>query len=276
MVVLLTVNPALSLLLFRGQARNFTSIRWYHFPKSGGTTLRKRVYIMCQKEGFNMTSNYANYGMKDECKTMSFSCTKGNKVYIAYGHKNEEAEFLTPGTLNIIMLRKPLSWLLSRIQLADRQSKNVSSLINAIHKFTPKYFMYTDSKTNRLLMDWYEKIRKDVSSSETNGTTSFVSTHQLLAVSRSLHDLLQKNTLVLVTEQYARSMRLLSYIFDTNYLIPETSIDILNRAFDRQQDVSVGSYAEMKTLSSLLTPHDLFYYAAYEEFLRELEYAKLF
>eukprot|EP01041_Mallomonas_annulata_P007826 gene7826-16002_t len=308
-IIYITIFPVMaeSILLARGQARNFTQIKWYHFPKSGGTTIRKRLHEMCQREGFNLTTNYG--GLRDECSVIPFSCNKGKDVYIVYGHKQENAEFSSGNELNILMLREPLSWLLSRIQHGNRKTQklktndkkdngNTVSIVSAMHTYSGKYLMYTDTITKTLLMRWYEEARRDVMgnrsglSSSTSSTTTLDSSssssssgsamRRHLEVTRRLQTLMRGNTLVLVMEHFEQSLRLLAHAFDSLSMLPVTNTntasstgDRQNQAMDWQEKVSVGSYSELKAVSRLLAPHQTLYQAAYDEFLRELEYANL-
>jgi hypothetical protein len=59
--------------LTHAAALHYPIVRWYHFPKTGGTSLRLRLHRFCRLARHNLT---AHYGLSDECG-LPFACHQG-------------------------------------------------------------------------------------------------------------------------------------------------------------------------------------------------------
>lgn len=57
----------------RGIGLQFRRVLWYHFPKTGGTSMRFLLHGFCRQHNLNLT---AHYGLPDECAT-PFACHSG-------------------------------------------------------------------------------------------------------------------------------------------------------------------------------------------------------
>lgn len=58
----------------RGVGLQYPRVLWYHFPKTGGTSMRYLLHGFCQQTHLNMTSYY---GLLDECNGTPFACNTG-------------------------------------------------------------------------------------------------------------------------------------------------------------------------------------------------------
>ena len=115
----------------RGEGLQFSRVLWYHFPKTGGTTMRFMLHNFCKAKGLNLTSWY---GLENGCHAVKRSCHVGKRVYFEYGHQIPDFDVydsllaptksstlpLPSRRLFVFMIREPLAWVLSRKQHAIR------------------------------------------------------------------------------------------------------------------------------------------------------------
>lgn len=269
-----------------GEGRNFHDIIWYHFPKTGGTTMRSLLYQFCQDNSYNLTTSY---GLSDECNTLPFSCHIGNQLYFLYGH--DRTPFIQPNpnvdsssessrtgigaktTLKITMLRDPLSWLTSRIQHEMRKNKQFTkqtmSFENAIIQFGPKYFNFLDDYTRQLCLKIFNRLIKSFSSSNSISSLPIDNIYSILL--HRLQIIFQQDIFVLQNSYYPESLELLSKLFNNTFgnNTRTSSQPYLNEAFDYQDQSSMGTLGDLKRLNILLELHNHIYYISLQEFIRQ-------
>ena len=306
LIILCLFHFGSCILLSEGQAKNFSRIIWYHLPKSGmlfkftynlnhrvrinsgGTTMRKIVHSLAKHESYNLTSDYGLRG--EECFVVPQSCSKGSKIYIEYGHRQEGKEFYKHKALHVLMLREPFPWLLSRIQHDQRPSSGDAisvnqSIISLLELYSSKYLMYSDTATRSILTAWFDENYKEYISnrelsvgSRKSMLASIRNTQRSLEVIQRLRRNFRGKVLVLITEYFEESIRLLSYIFGSTIF---TTLGYKNKklrkktALQGQEEQRIGTISELKIVHKLLSPHEAFYQSALNEFFEELKHAKL-
>jgi hypothetical protein len=259
--------------------------------------MRQVIHRYCVNQGYNMTTNY---GVTNECEVIPFSCVNGNNMYFLYGHYREDFIKTSHDSLHIIMLRDPLSWILSRIQHEIRKSvknnKDKSLMVNktfeihaSIASFGGKYFNFLDQMNYDLSSLLFKltlqtsvgadnqnkaldmKIIKPYLSNEDLSTSS---THKYnllelqTILSSHIEYLFAKNTVVLLTEYYTESMQILDNIFQTKHFtsFQNGQLNKLNEAFEWQGKAIAGTYDELKIVPKLLQIQYVIYDAAMREF----------
>ena len=146
--------------------------------------------------------------------------------------------------------------------------------------------MYSDTTTRSMLTAWFDENYKEyISNRETSTSTqraklaSIRSTHRAIEVMKRLRRNFRDKVLILITEYYDESIRLLSYVFGSTILTRGGSNDVagkkINKALEGQDQQRIGTFSELKIVNKLLSPHAAFYQSALNEFFDELEYAKL-
>jgi hypothetical protein len=272
--------PYEALVLRHGEGNNYHNIVWYHFPKTGGTTMRSYLFKFCNENSYNLTTSY---GIMNECETIPYSCHHGNKLYFIYGHDREP--FIAPTSpkvkrLKIMMLRDPLSWLTSRIQHEMRKNKNLNkpmSFLNAIIQFGPKYFNFLDDSARQSAMKIFHRLVKASSSSSSSLQISPLpidSSYSLLL--SQVESLFQQEIFVLQNSYYSESLEMLSKIFNSSFLMvsndsnptPPSQLR-LNEAFESQESYSMGTLSDIKKLNILLELHNQIYHLSLKEFIRQ-------
>lgn len=245
------------------------------------------------------------YGVHDECNVIPHSCVKGSGSYFSYGH--DRSTFLedSSSTLHIIMLRDPLSWILSRIQHEIRKSNNDKikiELLSAIATFGSRYFNFMNDQNLKLANSLFKNL---IQSQSSEGSMSIPLqdgfNKQILSqlhLIESIENNFQSNILVLITEYYHESIILLDYIFNTTVFsfnaiqekelkeshslqpisasgatphsftsptIAVKRVKKLNEAFDWQGKLSAGTFEDTKLSTKMLQIQ----YNVYETALRE-------
>ena len=250
--------------LERGEALKFQEISWYHFPKTGGTTMRSLLHQVAVAQNYNMTTAY---GLKDECTNLPFSCNIGTKPFISYGHLREPYILSDQRLLRIMMIREPHSWLVSRMQHETRKQNGESlGLTAALIKFGPRYFNFLPDDSRERAMRWFNHL---VRSDKNSAAISIEGTWELL---QSIELDFRSRTFVLTMEYYADSLRLLAAAFDSPRFLPSSngvSLPKVNEAFTWQASEPAGSLEELKQLSRLLEVHNAIYNLALREFFRQ-------
>lgn len=252
--------------LKRGGALTFQNISWYHFPKTGGTTMRSLLYKVSKLEGYNLTTVY---GIPNECEMIPFSCHVGKAPYISYGHERDPFTKSKGDTLRIMMIRDPLSWLISRMQHEVRKMKTSDLKMSAaLIQFGPRYFNFLGDEIRVEVMRWFNFLVKPPG----KGLTTPLDYYRLL---EAIGQEFRERTLILTTEHYEQSLALLARVFDTPHFQPprtqEQSLPRINEAFEWQQEGKMASAEELKQLSHLLEAHMAVYHLALQEFHRQTE-----
>jgi hypothetical protein len=257
--------------------------------------------------------------------------------FIAYAHSHTHAHTHTheQKTLYVMMIREPLSWLLSRHQhtvrkmhthahahtdiksMSKRQRQKhiqqLPSLVDTAVQYGDKYFNFLPDTERAVASEWFKRavsaavreqhLRKSLYGTATDGHNSsgvssavsegssdthtpFEFASSAAALSASLDILLfqplhhssthssSSAVLVLVTEYFEESMKLLDHVYATTHFttsaVSEGSSDgYRNRAQGWQdQGLFSTSPAEMKTVSRLLEVHHTLYNACLRVFLR--------
>jgi len=253
-------------ILIQSEARHYDEVYWYHFPKTGGTTMRSLLYRVCVREDFNLT---AAYGLTDEC-SVPFSCHKGRGVRITYGHLRDG--YVSPPSnrvLRVIMLREPVGWLASRAQHETRKTgRSGGSLAAQAVAHGGKYFNFLRDDLRLQAMRWFNRLIKSVD----DGSAARDMVDFLDTVERHF----KEETLVLLTERFEDSLLLLTEAFGTSFYSEEyvqhqgrKGVQRLNGAFDSQENASAGSLSELKRAAILLEVHSAIYSLALREFFRQ-------
>ena len=271
------------------------------FHGLGGTTMRRMVYHFARNSGYNMTTIY---GLNNECQSVPFSCNIGEKVNIIYGHRNENIPFFQNNTLHVVMIREPLSWLLSRIQHDHRKRGNNNyprkinnemminksnfndhiasseGIIHRLQKFSPKYLMYARSRVRVKLEKWFQELHGHYFRDDNHPRPYNFNANKIATTLKDLeNDFRQQKLLVLITEHYSKSLQLLGYVFNSSlfngYSNDAKNNYISNAASSKQNTQSVGTYQELKQLNYLLSPHLALYHAAFREFIRQLDFVNM-
>ena len=189
------------------------------------------------------------------------------------------------------MLREPFPWLLSRIQHGQRPNSTDAifanqTIISLLALYSSKYLMYSDKTTRSVLTEWFDENYKqyvsnhgEMMGSEKAILASIKYTHRAIEVLKQLRRNFRGKMLVLITEYFEESIRLLSYVFGSTELTLEGSHELItkkvNKALEGQEEQRIGTIAELKIVHKLLSPHSAFYQSALNEFFEELKYAGL-
>lgn len=246
--------------------------------------MRARLYHFCKHNNFNLTTNYG----LDPCKP-PFSCIVGKKIYFTYGHN----AYFNPGSVGIMMLREPLSWLFSRNEHKYRQDhsfrtsdgKKKTVFMPTTMVTTSVIFEYLRFLPNGPIFDGFAKWIKICDAplrapqrNKTDMVDVSVDTNELVDVDipwllKQVEQLFSENV-VLLTEHYEMSLDLLSFGFRGSFQINDTSEVVTNSASQWQESLSAGSVRRMKQITLALEPLYAIYNLALAEFFRELSTMK--
>lgn len=251
----------------RGKARKIKHVHWYHFPKSGGTTLRQILHDVCVNEGFNMTTLY---GLPNEHTSLPNCCAIGHNVNFLYGHAIPPLDF-SDNTLRIIMLRDPLSWIISRYQYHSKSIPNsaIRSLPDAIIQWGSIYFKYFDVETTKVLNGWFDRQKTLISGAD--AASVMMIAHR--AQSR-IDNIFEHSMVVLINEYFQESLEYLNFLYDTTHFTSSLK-ESRNTATSQDLATPIGTAHEIKTAMQLLQPHYAVYNTAMKYFMERVRTRRL-
>jgi hypothetical protein len=226
--------------------------------------MRSLLHKVSKLEGFNLTTVY---GLADECEKIPFSCNVGKAPFISYGHEREPFMKYDSRTLRIMMIRDPLSWLISRMQHEVRKTKSSDLKMSAaMIQFGPRYFNFLGDQSRAEVMRWFNLLAKPPAKAPSLPI-------DYVSLLDSIDQEFREHTFVLTTEHFERSLAMLAQVFDSPHFQPprpqDQSLPRINEAFEWQQEGGVASAEELKLVSRLLEAHMAIYQLALNEFFRQ-------
>lgn len=271
-----------------GEGAKFNSVVWYHFPKTGGTSMRKLVHKFCKVKGFNMSSVYGTERKND------LENNEGTKPYFTYGHNSlftsydtstlpfNGIEYRRNDILYIFMIRSPLPWMISRHQHYLRKVESNSrtpNFMESLISFGQEYFRFLDPRHRTLVDSWFEKlIKRELLESERRSVSRVEPDLDDLNRSDSpvgivatldnlLFDRRKQNVVVLIQEYYKESLEILDHVFGTNHFSSSSRYRYNTVRESQDKDSALGSVADVEAAMRLLEMHQALYYLCMQHFI---------